>query len=56
MKINQIFKAHPIGQGFFYSGQISSNKTEFNFVFDCGSLTDHVLKDTIDRYKNEYLK
>jgi len=56
MKINQIFKAHPIGQGFFYSGQISSNKTKFNFVFDCGSLTDHVLKDTIDRYKNEYLK
>lgn len=51
MRINQAFKAHPIGQGFFYSGKIRAGAKEFNFIFDCGSLSYSVLNDTIDRFR-----
>ena len=53
--IKQKYKAHPIGQGFFYSGQLKGMKSraEFNFVFDCGSLSYSVLNDTIDRFRNK---
>lgn len=52
MKINQTYKAQPIGQGFFYSGKIKAGVKEFNFIFDCGSLSYSVLNDTINRYRN----
>lgn len=52
MRINQAFKAHPIGQGFFYSGKIRAGAKEFNFIFDCGSLSYSVLNDTIDRFRD----
>lgn len=51
LKITQKFKAHPIGQGFFYTGQLKTINSEFNFIFDCGSLSYSVLNDTIDRYR-----
>lgn len=42
----QQFIAHPVGQGLFYSGNVKVGPVlhdpivrEFNFVFDCGSLT-----------------
>lgn len=51
IRIQQTFKAHPIGQGFFYTGRLRGGHSEFNFVFDCGSLSYSVLNDTIDRYR-----
>ena len=51
VNIQQTFKAHPIGQGFFYTGQLKTKNSEFNFIFDCGSLSFSVLNDTIDRYR-----
>ena len=55
-EIQQKFKAHPIGQGFFYSGKLKKGKSEFNFIFDCGSLSYSVLNDTIDRYNTHHTK
>lgn len=49
------FKFHPIGQGCFYTGKIelhNTNKTEFNFVYDCGTDSKKVfLNNAIDLYK-----
>lgn len=46
------FEFHPIGQGCFYTGNIRSNHAQFNFVYDCGTLSPmHYLNDEIDRYK-----
>ncbi len=54
IQIEQKYKAHPIGQGFFYSGQLKSigSSAKFNFIFDCGSLSYSVLNNTIDRFRN----
>lgn len=46
------FKFHPIGQGCFYSGVIQLPKTEFNFVYDCGTDSKMVfLSREINNYK-----
>lgn len=51
--IKQKYTAHPIGQGLFYTGQLKSRlpNAEFNFVFDCGSLSYSALNKTIDRFR-----
>jgi hypothetical protein len=54
--ITQTFKSHPIGQGFFYTGRIKARGAEYNFVFDCGSLSYSVLNNTIERYKRNQTK
>lgn len=51
MIINQLFKAHPVGQGFFYTGKILANQASFSFIFDCGSLSYKALEETIDRFR-----
>jgi glyoxylase-like metal-dependent hydrolase (beta-lactamase superfamily II) len=33
---NAEFTFHNVGQGLFYTGEISSNKSIFRFVYDCG--------------------
>ncbi len=38
-RLEQTFTVHPIGQGFFYSGEIKyDDQVKFRMVFDCGSL------------------
>lgn len=53
MNITQSFKAHPIGQGFFYSGLLKSQEAEFNFIFDCGSLSYSHFHNAIDRFRSK---
>jgi hypothetical protein len=57
-RITQEFTVHPVGQGLFYSGTITTainnNKEIFRFVFDCGSLTTQAGQDEVKRYKQEY--
>jgi hypothetical protein len=54
--INTEFRFHPIGQGGFYTGKIYKNigsRDEFNFIYDCGSLSDRpYLKKEINFFKN----
>ena len=51
------FAFHPVGQGLFYTGQLSTwNSEEYNFIFDCGSLsgkTEDFLHPAIDDYLKE---
>lgn len=54
------FQFHPIGQGCFYTGEISLERrgsTDFKFVYDCGSnsKTEYLRKE-IDVHKKNILK
>ncbi len=50
--MNNKFKFHPVGQGLFYTGQLAKGeKNEFNFVYDCGTISaQKYLNDAIDNY------
>ncbi len=51
--MNGIFKFHNIGQGLFYSGTITNNDTQFDFIFDCGTISDNKeLRRQIDELDN----
>ncbi|WP_339890238.1 hypothetical protein [uncultured Flavobacterium sp.] len=54
--LNSFFKFHPIGQGGFYTGLLDfygSNHSQFNFVYDCGTLSERSNLDyAIESYKN----
>jgi len=43
------FKFHNVGQGLFYTGRLSYGRAAFNFVYDCGSERNSLVKDAIDR-------
>jgi hypothetical protein len=55
MTMNSFFKFHPIGQGGFYTGILGlygRNNSQFNFVYDCGTLSErNNLKFAIESYK-----
>lgn len=59
MNINQKIIIHPVGQGFFYSFQLSvywrGRSDKFRFVFDCGTLNVRNGRDEINYYHKEYL-
>ena len=42
------FVFHPVGQGLFYTGEISEGDYSFRFVYDCGG-------DFIQRETDEYI-
>ncbi|WP_316835021.1 hypothetical protein [Pedobacter nutrimenti] len=50
--LNQYFKLHPVGQGFFYTCTIKSPNAvkPFRFVFDCGSLNKKNAEVEVDQY------
>ena len=54
--MNSFFKFHPIGQGGFYTGILGlygRNNSQFNFVYDCGTLSErNNLNYAIESYKN----
>jgi hypothetical protein len=58
--LNQQFTIHPVGQGFFYSGEvklenITSHKTcVFRFVFDCGSKNKDRCTDEAEHFNRTY--
>jgi len=58
--INTEFRFHPIGQGGFYTGKINKNigyRDEFNFIYDCGSLSDRsYLENEINFFKKILFK
>lgn len=46
--INTEFRFHPIGQGGFYAGKLNRNigsHKEFNFIYDCGSISERFYLD-----------
>ncbi|SDX52736.1 ComEC/Rec2 family competence protein [Flavobacterium degerlachei] len=53
--LNSNFKFHPVGQGSFYTGHLklyNKSHKEFNFVYDCGSLSDrNNINESIKYYK-----
>jgi hypothetical protein len=58
--INTEFRFHPVGQGGFYTGKLCKNigsHVEFNFIYDCGSLSDRTyLKSEINFFKNRLIQ
>lgn len=46
-------KQHPIGQGFFHTGNVSLGDARFNYVYDCGSKNRKALEATVDQYVEE---
>ena len=54
----QTFTLNPVGQGFFYTGEISlgSHLNTFNFVFDCGSINKINCLDEVCYHRNLSLK
>ncbi|MBR3209664.1 MAG: MBL fold metallo-hydrolase [Bacilli bacterium] len=53
-KIGAQFKVHNVGQGFFYSGTISSFEREFHFVYDCGSENTKYVEAAVENYLDEF--
>jgi hypothetical protein len=43
------FKFHNVGQGLFYTGKLEYGNASFNFVYDCGSEKESLVKKAIDR-------
>jgi len=41
---------HPIGQGFFHSGEVKFDDSVYCYVYDCGSEKRSVLNDSIEEY------
>ena len=39
--LDAVFYFHNVGQGGFYSGFIKNDEHDFNFVYDCGTLSGH---------------
>ena len=52
MRINYQLAFNPVGQGLFYSGQIITNDSEFNFIYDCGAKRKIPLEKAIKEYCN----
>lgn len=57
----QQFKAHPIGQGLFYSGRVNITgldpaDSSFNFVFDCGSINTTNANEEVELYRSRHLQ
>ena len=58
-RLHQRFTIHPVGQGFFYSGAIEfphldDAPSNFNFVFDCGSMNKANCADEIATYHKHH--
>ena len=52
--IANCFKFRSVGQGLFYTGTINIDGKNFNFVYDCGTVTDQkLLYKQIDNFINE---
>lgn len=41
---------HPVGQGFFHSGELAIGNTRFRYVYDCGSENVRALRKQITSY------
>lgn len=55
IKVFQKFR--PVGQGLFYSGSLHSGSEKYNFVYDCGSVSEkQYLKSQIDDHINTCLQ
>ena len=56
MDIKNHFCLQPVGQGFFYTGQllpICGSGQAFNFIYDCGSTRGKGIRPIIDKYIKE---
>lgn len=56
MDIKNRFCLQPVGQGFFYTGQllpICGSRQVFNFIYDCGSTGEKRIRSVIDKYIKE---
>jgi|Deesub1362A_J573_1020465.scaffolds.fasta_scaffold00704_10 glyoxylase-like metal-dependent hydrolase (beta-lactamase superfamily II) len=52
-RVNTNFTFHNVGQGLFYSGEISSSQNIFRFIYDCGSFQRGLVYSAIKHFKNE---
>lgn len=55
-KVHQEFTIHPAGQGLFYSGtvrMVNSYPPPFRFVYDCGSLNAHNLREEVEVFRQQ---
>lgn len=52
-KLEATNRFHPVGQGLFYSGRLSTDVgrgRDFNFVFDCGSNSQKIIDREVELY------
>jgi len=47
------FIYHNVGQGLFYSGNMTFNSTFFRFVYDCGSENIQLINASVRRFKHD---
>lgn len=55
MPIQVVRNQHPVGQGFFHSGELSGDGFRFHYVYDCGAMTPYAAakKREIKAYRRD---